>query len=59
MSMIYSVERKISVRIRVLKLRCTTYMRTTDIYRGCLEAVVASEAAKKGPYHINNMHMDK
>ena len=26
---------------------------------GCLEAVVASEAAKKDSYHINNMHMDK
>ena len=24
-----------------------------------MEAVVASKAAKKGPYHINNMHMDK
>ena len=26
--------------------------------RGCLEAVVASEAAKKGQYHIRNMHMN-
>ena len=28
-----------------------------DIW-GCLEAVVASEAAKKSPYHISSMHMD-
>ena len=26
-------------------------------HRGCLEAVVASEAIKR--YHISNMHMDK
>ena len=27
--------------------------------QGCLEAVVASEADKKDPYHMNNLHMDK
>ena len=29
----------------------------SDLSSGCLEAVVASEAVKKGPNHMSNMHM--
>ena len=55
---IQAVRSRIDKASYVIEVTDLKYEVRLDL-RGCLEAVVASEAAKNDPYHVNNMHIDK